>query len=131
MKKLALWTVGIGLVLGFAGLTIAADDANKGTAAGKGDGVAHMLKKFDKNGDGALDAGELTALLDARQKQRAESGKSAKGGKGAEHLTADVLIKKFDKNGDGKLDASELQEMDKELHARHEAKKDAAAGDKK
>jgi Ca2+-binding EF-hand superfamily protein len=130
MRKLLLWTASIGLILGMASLALAANDAAKDNPTGKGNIVQHILKQFDKNGDGALDASELSAFLDAREKHRSEAGKPEKAGKGAEHLTAEILLKKFDKNGDGKLDATELQEMGKELHSRQEAKKAAATDNK-
>ena len=55
-----------------------------------------MLKKFDANGDGKLDAEE-------REKMRAEMG--AKGGRGPERMKK--LLEKFDKDGDGKLSEDE------------------------
>jgi Ca2+-binding EF-hand superfamily protein len=97
----------------------AADKPNKAATAAE-----QMIQKFDKNGDGALDATELGAALAAHKEEHAKkTGKVAKEGKGP---TAEELIKRFDANGDGKLNAAELQTMLSALHAEHEAHKKAA-----
>lgn len=75
-----------------------------------------LLKKFDKNGDGKLDASEMQAAKEAR----GTGGKPAAGapgkpgerkpGEGRPMLTPEKmqeLIKKFDKDGDGKLNDAE------------------------
>ena len=60
--------------------------------------VREMIKRFDKDGDGKLDATELTEALKAR----------AAGGQFRQQM-----IKMFDKNGDGVLDESERAEAQK------------------
>jgi hypothetical protein len=85
-----------------------------------------MLQKFDKNGDGALDAAELaTAIAQHKQHHAKKSGKMVKATKGPANdlAKAEALIKRFDANGDGKLDASELQAMRTGIQAHHEARK--------
>jgi Ca2+-binding EF-hand superfamily protein len=83
-----------------------------------------MIQKFDKNGDGALDATELGAALAAHKEEHAKkTGKVAKEGKGP---IPEELIKRFDTNSDGKLNAAELQTMLTALRAEHEAHKKAA-----
>jgi Ca2+-binding EF-hand superfamily protein len=123
MCRLLLVSVTIGLMCGMATVGSAAEKPKEKPA--KNDPVQKILKTFDKNGDGALDAKELTAFVDAIDQRRADAG-NKKSGKVAEHLTAESLMKKFDANNDGKLDATELQAMDKEIHAKREAKKNAA-----
>ena len=66
--------------------------------------VRELLKRFDKDGDGKLDAAELAELI----KNRAGGGPGAPGGRMREQMT-----KMFDKNGDGVLDESERAEAQK------------------
>jgi Ca2+-binding EF-hand superfamily protein len=97
----------------------AADKPNKAATAAE-----QMIQKFDKNGDGALDATELGAALAAHKEEHAKkTGKVAKESKGP---SSQELIKRFDTNGDGKLNAAELQTMLSALHTEHEARKKAA-----
>ena len=87
-----------------------------------------MLKKYDKNGDGKLDADERKVMEDALKAKQAERLKKLdKNGDGkvdeAERKSAREtasqrakdnraeILKKFDKNGDGKLDAEERKAM--------------------
>ena len=58
---------------------------------------AEMLKRFDTNGDGVLDAKERAAMHAALKEKRAERLGRLQG----------RMLKKYDKNGDGVLDASE------------------------
>jgi Ca2+-binding EF-hand superfamily protein len=68
-----------------------------------------LLKRFDKDGDGKLDATELTEMVKARQQMQPNGGP---GVADATRLGAE-LLKRFDKNGVGKLDAEELAELAK------------------
>lgn len=61
-----------------------------------------MIKRFDKNGDGALDASEKRAA-DAAEKENAEHRK--------------VFIQKFDKDGDGQLNKEERAAAGKDARA--------------
>jgi Ca2+-binding EF-hand superfamily protein len=84
MKKILL----IALSLSLTGvLAFAADGEKKGTPK-RENPRDKMLEKYDKNGDGKLDASEREAW---RKDREAE------------------VIKKYDKNGDGKLDQSERE----------------------
>ena len=106
--------------------TANAADPGKPTAAG-----GPMLQKFDKNGDGTLDASELAAALAQYQEHHAaKSGKPAKTTKepNADLAKAEALIKRFDTNGDGKLDATELQAMRAAMEVKHEARKKPVNG---
>jgi Ca2+-binding EF-hand superfamily protein len=67
--------------------------------------VLEIIKRFDKDGDGKLDATELAAFLKSR-------GSYAAGGQQAGAMRAQMM-KMFDKNGDGVLDAEERAEMEK------------------
>jgi Ca2+-binding EF-hand superfamily protein len=68
---------------------------------GRGDlFIRELLKRFDKDGDGKLDAAELAELI----KNRASLG----GGQGAPGARfREQMMKMFDKNGDGVLDETE------------------------
>jgi len=116
-----LLSIGLaGVVMLPAGLAWAGDTtAAKGNAAGKAVVRQELLAKYDKNGNGKLDADELAAAKADLAKKREKAAKGTKG------LTADAVLKKYDTNGDGKLDAAELSAMIKDLQAKHEAKKKA------
>ena len=112
-------------LLAFNGTARAADPGKSAAAGGP------MLQKFDKNGDGALDAYELAAALAQHEEHHAaKSGKPAKAAKepNADLAKAEALIKRFDTNGDGKLDASELQTMRAAMEVKHEARKKPVNG---
>ena len=64
--------------------------------------VREMIKRFDKDGDGKLDATELTEALKAR----------AAGGTAGGQFRQQ-MIKMFDKNGDGVLDENERAAVQK------------------
>src|SRR3954467_14994194 len=91
-----------------------------------------MLKEFDANKDGKLDAQEkekakekMREMRAARQGQGkkgergAKSGRAAegRGGKGRHMPNPDELFAKFDKDKDGKLSKEEFQELTKAVHA--------------
>jgi len=82
----------------------------KGPAAGQF--RQKLLEKFDKNGDGKLDAEELKAAREEFQK----NGGPKLGPQGEE--LKKKLLEKFDKNGDGKLDADELKAAREEMQKR-------------
>lgn len=116
MKRFVILSMLAGLTWIAAG-TLRADDPAAATdgKAGKRNAGEHIMSKFDKNGDGALQMDELAAFLAAYDKRVAETGK---GKEVSPAPTAEKLMTKFDANGDGKLDSTELQSMLKELHAR-------------
>jgi len=66
--------------------------------------VLEIIKRFDKDGDGKLDATELAAFLKSRMTPGASAQVAA--------MRAQMM-KMFDKNGDGVLDAEERAEMEK------------------
>jgi hypothetical protein len=84
MKKILL----IALTLSITGVLAFAADGEKKETPKRENPRAKMLEKYDKNGDGKLDAGEREAW---RKDREAE------------------VTKKYDKNGDGKLDQSERE----------------------
>jgi len=107
-----------------------ASGLDPGSAGGTGTGGRHrgggveerareIIKKYDRNGDHALDAAELASFFEAIH-HRAEERREQAGGtssltsasSGHEAHTplehAQKAIEKFDKNGDGKLEAREL-----------------------
>ena len=115
-------------ILALPALARAEDKEKAGQAAGaRKEHRAVLLKKFDKNGDGKLDATERAAMRSAvKQKVQARhaAGSKKPGAAGASTTEktppairkvakgkskahrADIL-KKFDKNGNGKLDPAE------------------------
>ncbi|HZZ27455.1 MAG TPA: EF-hand domain-containing protein [Pirellulales bacterium] len=115
-----------------AGEGTAKADAKGKKAAKEGNSAQQLIDKFDKNGDGKLDANELAAAVQDRQEKHAKAEKVVKSGKSASELGADSntaraeeLIKKFDTNGDHKLDATELQNMLNAGQAEHAGHKKA------
>lgn len=81
-------------------------------APGEGDGKRaelrqKLLQKFDKNGNGELDADEREAAKEAVQKRREKGGGKGQGGAGPDPERRKKLLEKFDKDGDGKLSESE------------------------
>lgn len=71
---------------------------------------AEWVKKFDKNGDGKLDAAERAEAREefARNHPRlAQRMKSGKRGPGVDAFRRGYMLGKFDQNGDGKLDEME------------------------
>jgi Ca2+-binding EF-hand superfamily protein len=125
-----------GLALLACGSHASAADGNSGKKGkDKGATIAQqMIEKFDKDGDGKLDATELAAALEEHQAKHAKTEKVVKQGKAAKGLgatsdtaRAEELIKRFDTNGDHKLDAAELQTMLSTLQTAHAAHKKAAA----
>lgn len=82
-----------------------------GADAPRGDRfIQEMIKRFDKDGDGKLDAAELGEAL----KARLAGGQGGFGGPGgAAGPMRGQMMKMFDKNGDGVLDESERAEAQK------------------
>jgi Ca2+-binding EF-hand superfamily protein len=78
MKKLLALTLGLSLMTSLASLSRAADDAKKDPAPDRAARRAEMLKKYDKNGDGKLDAEERKAMQEDLKKQRENKAKEAK-----------------------------------------------------
>ena len=78
-----------------------------------------MLKRYDKNGDGVLDAEEKAAMRAEMQQHRGTTGGAERGSRMHEEM-----LKRFDKDGDGQLNAEEQAEADKarqEARQKHEA----------
>ena len=90
MKKVYLLALGVCLL----GLAVPSAEAAK---AKKNKGGTDVFAKYDKNGNGVLDADEKEAAVKA--------------------FSTDADLKKFDLNGDGKLDDAEVASI------RPEAKK--------
>lgn len=90
LTKMKLGLVMCGVLIAGVGLAAA-------QGFGHGGGKGAMVQKYDKNGDGVLDASEKAALRTDMQAKREA--------KKAERLA------KFDTNNDGKLDASERAVM--------------------
>lgn len=67
-----------------------------------------VLEKFDKNGNGQLDADEREAAKEAMQKRRDQAGGKGQRGQGApDPERRKKLLEKFDTDGDGQLSESE------------------------
>lgn len=77
-----------------------------------------LMKQFDKNGDGRLDAQEREAARKSMKEKKIDLAKLKE-----KHV--ENVIKKFDKDGDGKLDSNEvasfLEEQRKMLDERRSA----------
>src|SRR5690349_14546350 len=98
MKKLL--TPLLGLTLGTLA-SFAADGEAKPTAPQDAAArQAELIKKYDKNGDGKLDADEAAAY---RKERDAE------------------MLKKYDKNGDGKIDQEERKLAQEEIKKQRQA----------
>jgi Ca2+-binding EF-hand superfamily protein len=106
-KKLGIAAILISLVTAGAVGVASAQGSDEG---GRADRKAEMLKKFDTNGDGVLDASEKQAMRVAMKEKR-------------EARKAEMLAK-YDTNKDGKLDASERAVMRDDLAAKEFAKLD-------
>ncbi len=70
--------------------------------------VRELLKRFDQDGDGKLDAAELTEMMKARA---AAGSQGMNGGPGGQFRQQ--MLKMFDKNGDGRLDDDERAAAEK------------------
>lgn len=73
-----------------------------------------MLKRFDADGNGVLDAGEKAAAREAFEQHKGERGRHRHAAQ-ARHRKA--LLEKFDANGDGKLDKDERAAAREARHA--------------
>ena len=94
------------MFVAFSGWTMFAQAEEGKPGAGKGRGAEFrqkMLEKFDKNGDGKLDADEKKAAREEFQKKMQD--RIGEGGEGFKKK----LLEKFDKNGDGQLDPEEMK----------------------
>ena len=98
MKKLLAVT--LGMSLGALVLHAADGEAKPSGPQDAGAKRAEMLKKYDKNGDGKLDAEEAAAYKKDRDAE---------------------LLKKYDKNGDGKIDAEERQVAQEDIKKQRQA----------
>ena len=107
-KKLGIAAILISLVT--AGAVGVASAQGSDQSAGRAERKAEMLKKFDTNGDGVLDASEKQAMRVAMKEKR-------------EARKAEMLAK-YDTNKDGKLDASERAVMKDDLFTQRFAKLD-------
>ncbi len=77
-----------------------------------------MIKKFDKDGDGKLNAEERKAAMQARRQERPRAINPQK---------REDMIKKYDLDGDGKLSREERQKMHEDImaNAKNVEKEDA------
>jgi len=73
------------------------DDSTTAPTDRRAEHRAELIKRFDTNGDGVLDANERAAMRAALHQKRADRIARME-----EHM-----LKKYDKNGDGVLDANE------------------------
>ena len=90
--------------------------AVKGAATDNGVAAlrAMLLQRFDKNGDGKLDADELTAaraVLSGGTDRRALTPQQIAVGGSGPLFGLRALLQRFDRNGDGVFDAAELAEI--------------------
>lgn len=74
-----------------------------------------MMKQFDKNGDGQIDAEEQAA---ARAEFQSRFGQGGPGGGRGQMPNREEMIKRFDKNGDGEIDEQEREAMRAEFGGR-------------
>lgn len=77
-----------------------------------------MIAKFDKDGDGKLNAEERKAAMDARKTDMLKKYDKDGDGKLSGEERKAAMIKKFDKDGDGKLNDDEKQAMREEMRKR-------------
>ncbi|WP_411826191.1 EF-hand domain-containing protein [Luteolibacter sp. AS25] len=73
----------------------------------------NIIEKFDKDGDGALNAEELQAAMDARQERM-------EGVRGKMHDRKKEFMEKFDTDKDGKLSDDEKAALPEEVKERME-----------
>ena len=98
MKKLLAIT--LGLSFGAFVLRAAEGDAKPSAPQDAAARRAEMLKKYDKNGDGKLDAEEAAAYKKDRDAE---------------------MLKKYDKNGDGKIDQEERKLAQEDIKKQRQA----------
>lgn len=89
MRKMIIALAAIGLVTGTAH---AAEQGNGG----------RMFAKFDANGDGQLDEGDVTALLKARAEKKGQPEL-------ADEKKVKRFIKRLDTDGNGMVSPAEMQ----------------------
>ena len=119
-------------------VALAAEEGGRRKGKGKeggrrGPDVAKLLERFDKSGNGELEADELGALLEAMAKRR--RGKKAGEGEaeapekeGPKKPTPEGLLAKFDKDGSGGLNAEELGAALRALRQRRGAREGGREG---
>ena len=86
-------------------------NAQFGAPGGTGEGIENpitpeMVKKYDKNGDGQLDAAEKKTALESLNKSRTQ-----------------LIKEKLDTNGDGKIDDAERKAAKEAFKAKSSVKK--------
>ena len=107
---------------GPGGLEGAANPASGAFGGGRGNGgpgrqggpramPEEVLKQYDKNGDGELDATERETMMAAMRERFGATGGGPGGGQGGPRLSPEEMLKQFDKNGDGELDETEREAM--------------------
>lgn len=83
-----------------------------------------FVQRFDENGDGRLDAGELAKARAALEGLRARAGSAGLGGSDVlrrDRVDPNAMLKRFDADGDGKLNSEERRIAMAELRRlRHE-----------
>ena len=98
MKK--LFAITLGMSFGALVLHAADGEAKPAVPADAAARRAEMLKKYDKNGDGKLDAEESAAYKKDRDAE---------------------MLKKYDKNGDGKIDQEERKIAQEDIRKQRQA----------
>src|SRR5690349_10349689 len=91
-------TLALLIAAGTVSFASAADEKKPGGPGGPGREA--MIKKFDKNGDGKLDQGEMSAARQAMGDRK--PGTPGAGGPGGGRPSPEMmkeLMKKYDKNG--------------------------------
>ena len=88
------------LSLGILAAQAADDQPNPTAPSDAAAKRAEMVKKYDKNGDGRLDAEESAAYKKDRDAE---------------------MLKKYDKNGDGKIDPAERQVAQEDIKKQRQA----------
>ena len=79
MKKLSVILAAMGLTFALSAPAAFAAEAGKPSKEERAKHKQELLKKYDKNGDGKLDASEKAAAKADRKKEAAKHGKKAPG----------------------------------------------------
>lgn len=74
-----------------------------GSGGAEGSSIEEMFAKFDENGDGKLDSGELAKMIAAL------NGDGESASSSDNEMPGGAMLDKYDENGDGKLDADEIE----------------------